>query len=56
MAIAGAAVAATIESIPDWGRWTLAGVAVLGIAVLIGPAAHRLAGERTRSPRTSAAR
>ncbi|MEU4574208.1 pentapeptide repeat-containing protein [Nonomuraea sp. ATR24] len=51
MAIAGAAVAATIESIPDWGRWTLAGialagVAVLGIAVLIGPAARRLAGER----------
>lgn len=49
--IAGATVAATDESIPDWGRWTLAGTAlagaaVLGIAVLVGPAARRLAGER----------
>ncbi|GLW09187.1 hypothetical protein Misp01_43160 [Microtetraspora sp. NBRC 13810] len=49
--IAGAAVTATDERIPDWGRWTLAGLAlagaaVLGIAVLIGPAARRLAGER----------
>ncbi|MFI7451927.1 pentapeptide repeat-containing protein [Nonomuraea sp. NPDC049714] len=46
-----AAVAATDESIPDWGRWTLAGTALagavgLGIAVLIGPASRRLAGER----------
>jgi uncharacterized protein YjbI with pentapeptide repeats len=50
-AIAGAAVAATDESIPGWGRWTLAGTALtgavsLGIAVLIGPASRRLAGER----------
>ncbi|TMR89586.1 pentapeptide repeat-containing protein [Nonomuraea basaltis] len=49
-AIAGAGAAATIGSIPDWGRWTLAGIALagisaLGIAVLIGPAARRLAGE-----------
>ncbi|MFB4278337.1 pentapeptide repeat-containing protein [Nonomuraea sp. MTCD27] len=37
--------------IPEWGRWilagtALAGAAVLGIAVLIGPVARRLAGER----------
>jgi hypothetical protein len=49
--IVGAAVAATDESIPGWGRWTLAGIALagtagLGIAVLIGPASRRLAGER----------
>ncbi|MEV4177007.1 pentapeptide repeat-containing protein [Nonomuraea sp. NPDC049709] len=49
--IVGAAIAATIKSVPDWGRWTLAGTALagistLGIAVLIGPAARRLAGER----------
>ncbi|MEQ4724699.1 pentapeptide repeat-containing protein [Nonomuraea sp. B19D2] len=49
--ITGAAVAATNENIPGWGRWTLAGIAlagaaVLGIAVLIGPAARRLAGEQ----------
>ncbi|MER5325836.1 pentapeptide repeat-containing protein [Streptosporangium roseum] len=49
--IAGATAAATNQGIPDWGRWTLAGIAlagaaVLGIAVLIGPAARRLAGDR----------
>ncbi|MEV4243160.1 pentapeptide repeat-containing protein [Streptosporangium canum] len=57
--IAAAAGAATLQSIPVWGRWTLAGtaiagVAALGIAVLIGPAARRLAGER--SPLTEAER
>ncbi|WP_181448843.1 pentapeptide repeat-containing protein [Nonomuraea aridisoli] len=52
MVIAGAAaVAATDQTIPNWGRWTLAGTAlasasVLGIAVLIGPVARRLAGDR----------
>jgi hypothetical protein len=40
--IAGAAVTATDKSIPDGGRWTLAGTAlvgaaVLGIAVLMRP-------------------
>ncbi|MGN9788669.1 pentapeptide repeat-containing protein [Nonomuraea sp. ZG12] len=49
--IAWAAVAATDDNIPGWGRWTLAGTAlagaaILGIAVLIGPASRRLAGER----------
>ncbi|MEU7855267.1 pentapeptide repeat-containing protein [Nonomuraea sp. NPDC049141] len=49
--IAISAGAALSLNIPDWGRWTLAGTAVagisaLGIAVLIGPAANRLAGER----------
>jgi hypothetical protein len=44
------AALATTASIPDWGRWALggialAGVASLGIATLIGPAARRLAGE-----------
>ncbi|WP_327588467.1 pentapeptide repeat-containing protein [Nonomuraea sp. NBC_00507] len=44
-------MAATIEGIPDWGRWILAGTALagistLGIAALIGPAARRLAGEQ----------
>jgi hypothetical protein len=49
--IAGTYEAATHETLPDWGRWALAGIALagistLGIAVLIGPAARRLAGER----------
>jgi Pentapeptide repeats (8 copies) len=43
--------AAITLSIPDWARWTLGGIAIaavaaLVIAVLIGPAARRLAGER----------
>jgi len=47
----GAWGAATWE-MPDWARWTLAGLALalatcLGIAFLVGPAARRLAGERT---------
>ncbi|WP_187414115.1 pentapeptide repeat-containing protein [Nonomuraea sp. PA05] len=51
LGIAGASVAAAIATIPEWGRWTLAGTAlagisVLAIAVLVGPAARRLAGER----------
>ncbi|WP_181871610.1 pentapeptide repeat-containing protein [Sphaerisporangium album] len=40
-----------LASAPDWARWTLAGLALsgvvaLGLAVLLGPAARRLAGER----------
>ncbi|MDP4510362.1 hypothetical protein [Nonomuraea turcica] len=60
--IAGAAAAATDQGIPDWGRWTLAGIAlagaILGIAVLIGPAARPLAGDRhplTQAERRSSA-
>lgn len=49
--IAAATWAAITLSIPDWARWTLAGIAIgvtacLILAVLIGPAARRLAGER----------
>ena len=50
--VIGAATWAAITlKIPDWARWTLAGIAIgvaacLILAVLIGPAARRLAGER----------
>ncbi|SIR01496.1 Pentapeptide repeat-containing protein [Microbispora rosea] len=48
--IAVTAWASQTLNIPDWGRWTLAGISLagasaLGIALLIGPAARRLAGE-----------
>jgi uncharacterized protein YjbI with pentapeptide repeats len=38
-------------SLPDWARWGLAGLALggvtsLGLAIVLGPAARRLAGER----------
>jgi uncharacterized protein YjbI with pentapeptide repeats len=51
--------AAVALDVPDWARWTLAGAALamvssLGIAVLIGPAARRLAGEH--QPLTAAER
>ncbi|MGV9532445.1 pentapeptide repeat-containing protein [Streptosporangium sandarakinum] len=40
-----------LTALPDWARWSLAGLALigvisLGLAVLLGPAARRLAGER----------
>lgn len=49
--IAATSWAAITLDIPDWARWTLAGIAIgvaacLILAVLIGPAARRLAGER----------
>ncbi len=48
--IAGSTGAAAVPAVPDWARWSLLGVALstmscLGIAVLLGPAARRLAGE-----------
>ncbi|MFC4585249.1 pentapeptide repeat-containing protein [Sphaerisporangium corydalis] len=51
--------AAMVLDVPDWARWALGGTAMavvssLGIAVLIGPAARRLAGER--EPLTAAER
>lgn len=57
--IAITAWAALTLNIPDWGRWTLAGITVagtfaLGSAVLIGPAAPSLA--RKRHPLTQAER
>ncbi|TLP60674.1 pentapeptide repeat-containing protein [Microbispora tritici] len=51
VAVIGAVVWAAVSlDVADWARWTLAGIAIaavssLGIAVLIGPAARRLAGE-----------
>ncbi|MBB5075644.1 pentapeptide repeat-containing protein [Nonomuraea endophytica] len=49
-AIACVGWAATNASIPVWGRWVLTGIFLagttgLGIGVLVGPAARRLAGE-----------
>ncbi|MFC6080961.1 pentapeptide repeat-containing protein [Sphaerisporangium aureirubrum] len=59
MVIAATAWAAVALAVPDWARWTLAGIALavissLGIAWLIGPAARRLAGEHR--PLTAAER
>ncbi|OPG09283.1 hypothetical protein B1L11_26100 [Microbispora sp. GKU 823] len=59
MVIGACTAAALMLEVPDWARWTLLGLAIavgasMGIIILVGPMARRLAGET--APLTAAER